>query len=924
MSGSRASRPHVGVRVLSRAERTLAILTAIVLFGSLLYTSTLTDAWHRNTEIDAEERFLESVFGDRVDELSTLMSALRTVRRGSADFRASELSALAAKLLSRHEFLSGIGRYEMVPGAERAHFERSVTGHGLYEYRIVDIDAAGARRAGGRRDLHVPVTAVEPLTPANLGMVGADLASIDGLAARARAATADDAYLLARLPGSWTLAGDLIVMHPTYLGWEPPIGREERLRQADGGHWIAIDGERLIDSLPVAADDFDVSVSIGDATVLATRARVPGGKLWFETLFQPNTSESYWSLGDSRIGLRLSHPVGVPPRTVGRIAMLLLVPLLALFAAGAFVARQGRRAERARNADRDLLNIEREKAKRTLDSITEAVLTLDAGQRVVQLNPAAERLLGMRRRDVLGERLDGRLAFDRVGDGQRLDLVALLADATPHPAAREIDIRPVGSHDEDTVLTLSVIATGTPGADAGHILLVRDVSAERRLTRELEHLANHDSLTGCTNRYFFERSLAELMRDRVESERSHALCYIDLDQFKVINDTCGHMAGDRLLKELTEAMGTLVRAGDVLSRLGGDEFGVIVVDVTPEQAAAVADSLFEFFQGYLFQHEDKVFAVRASIGLVHVTEVGGEVDDLMAAADIACYAAKDNGRNGLRVYTATDTTLAERSVELAWLPRLRSALEHDEFRLHMQELAEIGTVTPSGRIGHFEFLLRLSDVDGREVTPWQIIQAAERYDLMRDIDRWVIRNAFDTVARLSPGLGGRCSYSINLSGQSAADPTLHAYIAAELARSGVDPSCIWFELTETAAISHFSTACELFAKLRELGVKIALDDFGSGLSSFGYLKNLPIDVIKIDGQFVRNIVDDPTDREMVRAIHHIGRAMGIETVAEFVENEAILEELMTIGIDYAQGYYLGRPCPVDEAMARLGTGRRAA
>lgn len=457
---------------------------------------------------------------------------------------------------------------------------------------------------------------------------------------------------------------------------------------------------------------------------------------------------------------------------------------------------------------------------------------------------------------------------------------------------------------------------------------MRNVSQEYRLTAKLAHQANHDVLTGCSNRYHFEQMLAGLIDELAFDQRQHALCYIDLDQFKVINDTCGHRTGDRLLRELSEHMRTLLGDGDILARLGSDEFGLLMTNVSPDEAVELSNRVFQSFQTYTFRHEEKVFAIRASIGLVHIDNSCSSMKDVTAAADIACFTAKDSGRNSLYVYSPTDDTIAERSVELSWLPRLQHALQNDEFMLFIQPVScvnKLGANAPvTSSIQHFEFLLRLHNPDGPEFTPWQFIRAAERYDLMRQIDRWVIRNALRTVAELKGGPGGGCSYSINLSGQSAADPTLKTFIRDQYEYYKIVPSQIWFELTETAAISHFSVATELFKSIRDLGSLVALDDFGSGLSSFGYLKNMPIDIIKIDGQFVREIVNNKIDRQMVLSIKQLGEVMGIKTVAEFVENQEILEELIEIGIDYAQGYYLGKPAPVATSMAELFNYQRAA
>ena len=306
--------------------------------------------------------------------------------------------------------------------------------------------------------------------------------------------------------------------------------------------------------------------------------------------------------------------------------------------------------------------------------------------------------------------------------------------------------------------------------------------------------------------------------------------------------------------------------------------------------------------------------MRASLGLVVIDETSDSIEDVLSAADIACYTAKDNGRNSLCVYSGDDESMTRRHLEMNWAPRLQNALLEDRFVLLVQAVAAIDRTGSKGQIAHFEFLLRLQDDDGTLVSPMQFIQAAERYDLMQQIDRWVIRRAVEIVRRMSVQTRASHTFSINISGQSAADPTLLMFIAELFDGAGVSARSFWFEITETAAITHFANAVALIDGIRRLGARVALDDFGSGLSSFGYLKGLPVDVIKIDGQFVREIAENPVDREMVRAICQVGRSMGILTVAEFVESQAIVDVLVDIGVDYAQGYYIGRPRTLEQAL----------
>ncbi len=462
-----------------------------------------------------------------------------------------------------------------------------------------------------------------------------------------------------------------------------------------------------------------------------------------------------------------------------------------------------------------------------------------------------------------------------------------------------------------TLLSLLLVLTLAYSLHRERAQREREASRDT-MHKALEHQANHDALTGCTNRFHFEQRLEDLVQSKRASDARHALLYMDLDQFKVVNDTAGHSAGDRLLVELTQNLQKACRKEDTLSRIGGDEFGLIMSDVSAEEALSVTHKIYELFQSLVFTDSGKAFPVRASLGLVHFDEVSDSVADVLAAADMACYAAKELGRNELFVYSADDETIAKRSNELNWLPHLKKALDQDLFRLHAQPLADVKT----GRISHFEFLLRLTDDEGRETSPWRIIQAAERYGLMKDIDRWIISRAMSMIAPLD-GASADMKFAINLSGQSAADAGLIDFIKQEFLTHKVDPARLCFEITETAAITHFSTAVELANSIRELGSRMALDDFGSGLSSFGYLKNLPVDMLKIDGQFIKEIASNDVDRAMVKAINDVAVSMQLTTVAEFVEDEDILSVLQEIGIDLAQGYFIGKPLPLDAALEHV-------
>lgn len=449
------------------------------------------------------------------------------------------------------------------------------------------------------------------------------------------------------------------------------------------------------------------------------------------------------------------------------------------------------------------------------------------------------------------------------------------------------------------------------GEILGCIGVAVDVTKRRRADEKLSYQASHDELTGLINRGEFERR-AERLLSTIQQERGeHALCFMDLDQFKVINDTCGHLAGDELLRQLGKVLQKVVRRRDTLARLGGDEFGVLVEHCSLDQAQRVARDLQQAVQNFQFSWEGQSFRVGASIGLVAINETTPDLTELLKQADAACYMAKDLGRNRIHTYHPEDTELAQRHGEMQWVARINQALEHNRFCLYAQAIVPLGSSTDQ----HYEFLLRMLDEKGGIIPPGAFLPAAERYGLIEQLDAWVIKNAF-TLLTAHPGFVKRVHFiTINLSGPSLTSGAFLASIISQLNEYGIEPGKICFEVTETVAISNLSAAITFITTLREIGCRFALDDFGSGLSSFGYLKTLPVNYLKIDGMFVKGIVDDPIDRAMVKSINDIGHVMGMQTIAEFVENDEIKSMLKEIGVDFAQGYGIEKPRPLDELLS---------
>jgi len=448
--------------------------------------------------------------------------------------------------------------------------------------------------------------------------------------------------------------------------------------------------------------------------------------------------------------------------------------------------------------------------------------------------------------------------------------------------------------------------------DQGNILYfegtLTDITEAHELSRQLSYEASHDALSGLINRREFEIRLQRALDAAQATGTSHAICYLDLDQFKIINDTCGHVAGDELIRQLAQLLQSRVRSNDALARLGGDEFGLLLQDCSMADAVGIANTLLRAVEQYQFVWGASTFTVGASIGVVPLSGNFRRITQVLQAADAACYAAKDQGRNRVHIYQEDDAVVAQRHGEMQWVARVKRALNENRFLLEAQPIVPIlaaGTQPPAPR--SYELLLRMRELDGSIVPPGAFLPAVERYNLTQRVDQWVISNALQWLAA-NPATAQRIGrVYVNLSGDSLNDPQLHDFIRAMLDETRVLPTKIGFEITETAAIGNLTRANQLIAELRRLGCAFSLDDFGSGVSSFAYLKALTVDWLKIDGLFVGNIVHDRVDHEMVRSITDIGHVMGKKVVAESVESAAVLERLKQIGVDYAQGHALGSP-----------------
>jgi len=564
---------------------------------------------------------------------------------------------------------------------------------------------------------------------------------------------------------------------------------------------------------------------------------------------------------------------------------------------------------RKRRQAEALLFEEKERAQVTLASIADAVVTVDTAGRIEFMNPVAERLTGWPLAEAhLRPVAEVFAVVDEATGAPIADPVArALSEASAIEAEGNVVLLCRGAESIAIDYSVAPIRDRT-ARTVGAVLVVQDMSRERQYAARLSNLASHDPLTGLLNRREFEQRVRATVEHREAEQGQHAVLYLDLDQFKVVNDTSGHAAGDELLRQVGALLRPRLREGDVLARLGGDEFGVLLPHCPPSPALRIAEALRKAIVDFRFAWKNRSFTIGVSIGLVNLAEGPHTLASVLSAADAACYLAKDKGRNRVQVYRPEDDEVALRRGEMEWVNRLHRALAEDRLCLYAQPMHAMHST--GTEVLHQELLVRLIDENDELIQPITFIPAAERYHLMPSIDRWVIRTAFRLLAdRRAAGDASALSgtYAINLSGASIGDDQFLDYVRESFARFRIPHRAICFEITETTAVTSLSKAAEFIGAMREPGCRFALDDFGVGVSSFTYLKQLPVDYIKIDGSFVRNMLHDPVDAAMVEAIHRIGRVMGKQTIAESVETAATLEALRSVGVDFAQGNAIAPP-----------------
>ena len=555
------------------------------------------------------------------------------------------------------------------------------------------------------------------------------------------------------------------------------------------------------------------------------------------------------------------------------------------------------------------LEQEKQRNRITLKLLKDGVIATDMKCRIESMNPVAEGLTGWPSYEAKGKHIDSILKLIDANTRERITNLGKESLDAEKPIESENNLVLLDRFNNEHPIELSITPSSSLNLESGGLVLIfKDASETKRLTQEINHQASHDSLTGLLNRQEFEYRLEAAIASAATHDVQHVLCYLDLNQFKIINAQAGHTAGDIVLKQAAEHMKQHMRSIDVFARLGGDEFALLLVNTTIDQSKIIAQELINTIRNSTFKWRDQHFEIGISIGLITIDKNSQDPAHMLTRAELACFTAKDHGRNKLHIYRQEDDELTRRHTEMMRAAGVTGALQEDRFKIYCQPIVALSPKKQESL--HYELLIRLTDPKGDLIMPASFIPAAERYGLMTSLDRWMISTSFNSYNEIF-GKESGVQIAINLSGNSLNDDSLLDFIKGEIAKTDIEPSNVCFEITETAAISNLDQVSQLILELKRIGCRFALDDFGSGLSSFTYLKNLPVDYLKIDGSFVHDMIDDTIDHAMVEAINQVGHIMGIGTIAECAESEEVVEMLRELGVDYAQGFAMGSPVPLE-------------
>ncbi len=878
-----------------------SIFAVLLIWVVLLVENQIAENLFR---VKAEAGYSELL--QKLNDSNTIISALSSWHRSQIREQTNELRIFSKEIMSKYPHINSIQYVKKVSSEERKSFEHKMQEDGYATFSITQYNQDGVFESRPINNSYLPTIFIEPLEPETASILGFDVLS-DQVVAQSIKIAIESGKEVTTPPVDIIGQGKgLIFFKATYKGKIIPIDKKSRINQVSGLFAVSIIADDIKPFIIAAVNDGTTNIQIWHCELDETNGELfnykvdepEGGFAGFFPTF--NIIKDFSHTGQP-LALRIWRKAGFSDYDFKLTIGIFLFYLIILVFIRTSLKGDLRHSLASEIAQDEIFK-EKELAEVTLHSIADGVITADIKNEVDYMNEVAEELTGWRKEDAEKKSLN--------------DIVILCSENNPKHRSdifnNEYIKNDVGDLNEnyllkrndDTEYSVKISASrirNRNGDIVGTIIVFRNVTSERKMAQLMAHQARHDELTGLYNRREFEYQLKRSLEKDEKDNESDVLCYVDLDQFKVVNDTCGHIAGDKLLTNVTHILRTNIRESDVLARLGGDEFGLLIKNCSIEKAVEISTVLHNAIKEFHFSWEGKVFSIGSSMGLVRVSSEIGSIAEVMSAADSACYVAKDKGRNRIYAHTMNDQELMSRHGEMQWVHKINEAFENSRFRLFRQIVKPL---LETNNPVHYEVLIRMKDEHGNIVLPMAFIPAAERYNIMPAIDRWVIETSFSMIAQEK---NRELIYNINLSGKSINEVGFLDFVIKQIKLHKVYTHNICFEITETAAIANLTSAAVFINTLKKQGCSFALDDFGSGLSSFSYLKNLPVDYLKIDGCFVKDLMDDAIDRAMVSSIVQVGRVMGIKTIAEFVENNAIENKLSLMDVDYAQGFGIERP-----------------
>lgn len=876
------------------AHTLLIVIILILVFFSTLTVSSYLNLSEQKQYLHEELMLVRTRFSEIINTSENLMNSLTSFRQASDRDNSSQLTLLTDELFKRYPYLESVLFQNWVDESSLVEFELGMRKEGWPGYTVYsNADKLSPRNFLGRNG-YLPVSFIEPLSPTNVFMMGKNMLDYPVYKIHARQVVEEGKISLFRFDNLLRHNHKcLALLQATYFGFILPESGKNRQLQFDGFFLLLLDMDKILQAINATQKKYQLQVIEKPPEEESSQVFSRNKVVLSQSFFAPHTG----------VGIKVSQTLSISELV--HVRQWLYASVITLLAGFFFSYKKNQQQTRKKIKETsDKLKQARIYAERTLSAMTDGVILIDANGKVQLLNPKAESLTGFHNKEAVGKPLNSILSLYKDDLSTPVDVYNLLIEEDS--LTRSINLKLINADKSTIILEVKVTRVNPLSEQSGLVIVLRDVSLEQELTDELTYQASHDNLTGLYNRMAFENQVKTALMDNVSNHREHTALYLDLDRFKLVNDTCGHAAGDELLKIVSGILRAELREQDFLARLGGDEFGVLFWDLPLSSAREIAERLQTTIRDFRFEWEGKVFDTRASIGLSKVNTDTGTLKNVMMAVDLACLSAKESGRDMITIYENNDDKAFNHKEEMNWLPRINAALEQDRYELFFQPIRPVFNNPQLKPIR--EILIRMRGKDGQLILPTQFIPPAERYDVMNKLDCWVIKNLIDYLNGDKDSHNG--SYSINLSGQSLSDPKMAGYIEGLLSSVDIPAEKICFEITETAAIANLNAARNFIEQMHKLGCCIMLDDFGSGLSSFAYLKALPIDYIKIDGQFIQGIANDPVNEAMVRMIHEIAQVMHIKTIAEFVETEESFELVRKIGIDYIQGYLIARPQPL--------------